>query len=269
MWQIIGWIVSSVLGAAIWTLVIRQSPIIITNLITAKIKHNYDEQIAQLKGEMARESTAMQSTIGLLSASQSELRSKVFQSVEALWMVFEKQRDVYRNAFLLLNVCSPNQLDYAFQHNSTAKVRDLLRDYSDFESLSKIVSSTDDHLRRSEIIYVSARLWLIYMTIYRTQNRIAGLMHNCLKDGKYIDWRIDDMAIKETRALFSEDEFKNLTRSIDPDPLINSLKAQFIEEARKLIRGETEWESVDDIYRRLMSLQQTGKASDLGIEANE
>ena len=85
----------------------RQTPAIVTNLITSKIKHNYDEQIEQLKGAIAKESTAIQSAIGFLSATQPEVLNKAFRAVEALWTVIENQRIVYGDALFLLNILSP------------------------------------------------------------------------------------------------------------------------------------------------------------------
>ena len=261
MWQMLGWLVSSVLGAAIWTLVVRQSPVIVTNLITAKIKRHYNEQLAQLKGAITKERTAIQSAIGFLSATQSELRSKTFHAVEALWTVIEKQQEVYGDAFFLLDILTPKELNSAFQQSSNAQVQAILSNYSDYELLSKAVFSTADHLEKWEIIYVSARLWLIYETLFRTQNRIAGLMHQSLEQRKFKDWRTDDLLVKQAMVLLNEEEFKRLTRSISPKPLINSLRAQFIEDARKIVRGANEWETVDDIYTRLMSLQSTEATS--------
>ena len=258
MWQVIGWIAASILGAAIWTIVVRQTPAIVTNLITSKIKHNYDEQIEQLKGAIAKESTAIQSAIGFLSATQPEVLNKAFRAVEALWTVIENQRIVYGDALFLLNILSPREFDRVLKDkNNTDKVRMMLNKYSNYESLHDTVKSAEEHLKKWEIIYVSARLWLTYQTLYQTQNRIAGLIHKMLEQGEYVDWRKDDLIIKAATALLSKEEFKRLTHTSRPDVLINSLRAQFIEEARRVVRGTNEWESVDEIFKRLMSLQNT------------
>ena len=75
-----------------------------------------------------------------------------------------------------------------------------------------------------------------------------------MKERKYFDWRNDELLLREIKVVLAEERVNSLIRSSSPTPLINSLKAEFIEEARKLVRGSGEWESVDDIYQRLMSL---------------
>ena len=250
--DIFGSFAAALIGALVWTLIVRHSPVILTKVITKRIEHVYNKSITELKGEIEKENTAMQSSLAFLAASQSELRTKTNNAVETLWIVIRNQQEEFGQVLTFMQILDPKQLDDAFR--GVGKLRSLLSKYEDIVSLSNAIQRTERHLDGWEIIYVSARLWLIYETLFRTHNRMAGLVQKSMKERKYFDWRNDELLLREIKVVLAEEKVNSLIGSSNPTPLINSLKAEFIEEARKLVRGSGEWESVDDIYQRLMSL---------------
>ena len=243
-----------------WTFMIRNFPNLISKGIVSFVDHRYDRKLEELKGEITTKNTAMQSTVSFLAASQPGFRSKVFSSVESLWIVIENIQKAHTAPTGLLALLRPDELHNLFG-GKQGNIALVLEEYKDLETLASAMDKAREHISGSEILYVNNRLWTLYEAAFHFHNRVSGLIHKSLKDKNYYDWRHDELAMRILRHAFSDDRTKDIAnQTSSPKYVIDLLKAEFIKEARNVVRGKTELESVAEIHSTLTNL---GTAKDV------
>ena len=243
---------------AIWTLLVRAFPDILTKSIASQVQHNYDKQLEKLRGEIQASNAAIRTSVDYLTTSQTEFRSKAISSVEALWSGIEKIQQANSTAVGMTSILTSDELDACMAGRKQPDMRSVL-----FEKYGDRLQHSRDTLAKirkdqtgSEIFYVSTRLWLLYQTIIAAHGRISFLIGLSLEDNRYHDWRNDKPMISILGKALSKDQMKDLPDHTFGGTLnvFHWLKAEFIKEASDLVRGSSELaHSVSEIHDILKS----------------
>ena len=240
------------LVVAVWTLVVRSFPDILTKSVARHLEHRYNEKLEELRGDIQASNAMINTSVDYLTASQAELRSKVISSVEALWQAIESLQDAYSSTLGLLAILTANELDACVSGRERPDLRSVLEIHIDGPQF--FVDTTTEirsKLSGSEIFYVSSRLWILYETIFSVHGRIGYLIDRSLKEKRYHDWRRDKHMNSILRRALSEGQINGATQKTigGANDIISWLKAEFVKEGGTLVRGPRELaQSVSEIH---------------------
>ncbi len=236
----------------VWTVVVRAFPEVLATSILKYIEHDYNKKMEELRGDIQASNSAIVSSVNYLTESQSELRSKVISSVEALWVAMEKMHEAYSSILGFIIMLTPEELDACVSGREDSGLRSVLEEHGDgVQFFSETTKSIRSCLSGSEIIYVSSRLWLLYETTMRVYGRIGYLVGRSVRDGKYHDWRNDKPMMSILRQTLSENQINSARESRigGTHDILSWLKAEFVKEASELVRGSRELaHSVSEIH---------------------
>ena len=236
----------------IWTLAVRSFPKIFATSLLKHIEHNYNKKLEELRGDIQASNAAIESSVNYLAASQTELRSKVISSVEALWLAIEKIGEAYSSVLGLIAILTSDELDACVSGREKPDLRSILAKHGDgAQFFVDTTNNVRSHLSGSEIIYVSSRLWLLYETFLQVHGRIGNLIGFSLRDGKYHDWKRDKYMMSILGLALTDDQINGATQKTlgGANDMLSWLKAEFVKEAGELIRGPRELaHSVPEIH---------------------
>lgn len=210
----------------------------------------------------------MSSSVAYVTATQSELRSKVIGSVEALWQSVNDCREAYAGILSVHGLLMPEEID-AFFHGKrvgSGVVEHWLGEYQSIEFVNDKQAAVDKRVSGNEVLFVSSRLSALYGGIVAVHGRLGYLAHLSFERGRYVDWRTDKpMASIMGSVLSSETVEKAQALEVGGvQEIVRSLLAEFIEEASGLMRGTRELEhSVPALRAMLKDQFEAGREADV------
>lgn len=238
----------------LWVLIVRKFPEILSRGITKHIEHSYDTKLERIKSEMQSNISAMQSSVALLTASQSEYRNKVISSVDGLWLSIKACQEVYSNVVFLHNILTPNEIAINIKRQNNPTINHIFDEYKDISFVMEKQKKIDQNLTGTEILYASDKLWSLYQTILQVHGRAAVLIQHSLSENEYQDWRQDELMLSAVKDMIPEEQLSS-TRNRPMgglNDLLNWIVAEFIKEGSSLLQRPMELEkSVPEIYSLL------------------
>ena len=251
MEQVLISLVITVVLIVLWVLIVRKFPEVLSRGITKRIEHRYDAKLERIKSDMQSDISAMQSSVSLLTASQSEYRNKVISSVDCLWLSIQACQNAYSNVMFLHNILTHDEIEELIDKNDNINFRHILEEYRDSTFVIEKNRKIECKLTGTEVLYVSSRLWNLYRAILLVHGRAAFLLNQSISRNGYQDWRQDKLMLSAIGDILSEEKISNANKRMigGLNDILNWIIADFIKEASNLLRNPAELEdSVSKIY---------------------
>ena len=173
-------------------LLFRVFPSILGKSAVKYIEHQYARKLEQTKAELQASYSTLKTSVGFLSTTQAELRSKVIASTETLWGTVSAAEKEFGDIMLVDNIVLPNEVDEVLSGKSNNRfIRQTLEPYKDLQSYTEKLKRAEAIKTGSERLFVSARLWLVYSTILAVHGRFGFLMVKSLGKQQYVNWKDD------------------------------------------------------------------------------
>ena len=251
-----------------WTLLVRRFPEIVSKGIVKHIEHGYNARLEELRGRIRANEAAVTSSVAYVTATQSELRSKVIGSVEALWQSVNDCQEAYSGLVSAHRLLVPNEMDAFFRGDPVGSgvMEHWLSEYQGIEFGTEKKEAVDKNISGNEILFVSSRLSALYGGIVAVHGRLGFLAHLSFERGRYVDWRTDKLMGSIMESVLSSDTVEEArTLGIGGlEEIVRSLIAEFIEEASGLMRGSREIEHSVPVLRAMLKEQfEAGSEADL------
>ena len=235
------WISQIILIAvvSIWTILIRTIPSILTKAIEERIEHQYNHKLEETKADLQASYSTVKTSVDFLSAVQPELRSKMIESVEKLWGAVLALDKGYGNIMFLDSIMHPKEVDQALRTENDSFVWDAFRLYQDDSSLVNNINRDSALTTGMERLFVGDRLWHIYNTIYVVYGRFGFLVHNSIKQKRYLSWRDDQHFISNLKNVLLEDVINEAKEKQFGGlrTIIVHLHAEFLKEGTYVMSG--------------------------------
>ena len=218
----------------ILVVVIRAFPQVLVGGILRKVDYQNNKKIEGIRADYG----TLKTTVDYLSAAQSEVQPRVVKAVEALWNAILVIKNDYLKAVGATTLMTSQEIDRCFQRPGEEPGEDLLPKY---QSVAETIDceAFRDSVSETSRLYVSDRLWLVFVSFRMVHGRLAYLFHKSLEDGKYHDWQSDRHMKTIFRNVLSEkvvDEgFGNRFGGFRD--LADRLEAEFLKEARYVLYG--------------------------------
>jgi len=147
-----------------WTLLVRRFPEILSKGILKHIEHGYNARLEELRGRIRANEAAVSSSVAYVTATQSELRSKVIGSVEALWQSVNDCEEAYAGILSVQRLLVPEEMDAFFRGERVGSgvVEHWLNEYQSVEFANEKKAAVDKHVSGNEVLFVSSRLSALY-----------------------------------------------------------------------------------------------------------
>ena len=233
------------------------SPILnpLTKGYVKRIEHKYDSQLAGLR-----------SSVEYIIASQAHHKKKSIEAVENLLKSIDRISDSTGSAVPIYRIMTDDELKALFQDRTRhtgilEKYKDLVALFNELHNTAKV------DLNGTEELFVTPKLWMLYVLIRAAYGRLAFLTSDSLKNNNYKDWKNDRSIVKLFRNGLSNGQTEEgRKRVVGGFPfLANELRKQFVLEAQAIIHGRAQFEeSVTVAFDALTMMQATDEAA-LGI----
>ena len=236
-----GWTVVLLISwSLVWTLVIRVFPSVLGKAFEKRIEHGYDSKLEKLKAELQASYATLQTSVGFLSATQSELRTKVIESTETLWRSVCAVETEFGDIMLIDNVVLPNEADEVLsgqRHNQF--IRQIFESYSKLEDWTEKLNRAKGLAKGSERLFVGDRLWIIYSTIIAVHGRFTFLISKSFEKHKYVSWKEDRHmnSLLESRLPATVIDSAKAARFGGLRVAIAHLENDFLKEAARVMSG--------------------------------
>lgn len=224
----------------LWTSLIRWFPAILGKAFEKHIEYRYDRNLENIKAELQASYSNLKASVDFLSATQSELRSKVISATEALWSSVCVAEKEFRDLMFIDSVMVPEEVDKAISGEIDVPIlQQLFEAYKKPEDALNKLSLTEEVLKGTERLFVGDHLWLVYSTIIAVHGRFGFLLSRSLRQGQYLNWRDD----KHMSSLFVSCLSENLISSARNRTFgglriaIAHLQSEFIKEATRVMSG--------------------------------
>ena len=243
------WQIEFIAVVIVWTLAVRTFPAILGAAFIRRASHHYDEKLEKLKAELQANYSTLESSIHLLSASQTELRSKTIESVEVLWRASIAAKNEFSDAVFMHQIMVAEEIVQFFK-TKDERLDQIVGNYRDMNNFHEKFERVNRHLTDQERLFAGDRLWLIFFYIRATYGRVGFLVSKSYADGCHHDWRQDSFFGEHLeRVLPHETIAKAKAEKIGGlDIILAHLESEFLKEATRVMSGSNRLaESLSDI----------------------
>ncbi len=179
--------------------------------------------------------TVNASTITVQSAPDTShlTRQRQIAAVEHLWQVIGNLRKEFGTAIFIDSILVSSELDAYFSDGKHAHVVDCLREYADMHLPLRKFASAGANDAEKERPFVTNRLWSVFFVLRGFYGRIAFLLTNSYKEGRFVDWRADSGCEQLLRAILPAGIVDHAKGQVAGglQASIASLESQFLAEA--------------------------------------
>ena len=222
----------------VWTLIIRFFPKVLGAAFVKRIQHGYDLKLEKTKAELQANYSTLETSVGYLTTTQSELRSKIIESVETLWNAVLTVKKKLGDAALLDSFLLSQEINEVFRTQNSQFIQ-VIKHYRDNDYLENMVHNKEFNVAEKVRPFVGDRLWMLFFYIRAVHGRIIHLVHQSFVKKQYFDWRNDD-------------HFGTLLESVLPKGVIEKaknkkiggfqfivshLEAEFLKESARVMSG--------------------------------
>ena len=246
-------LVYPVVVVLLWTLLIRTIPSVLSKSIEKRVEYRLNRKLEEVKADLQGSYSTVGKSVDFLSAVQPEVMSKMTHAVEKLWTSALAIRKHHGAVLLLDDLFLPEEIDERIKSKSSGTIWEILDEYKDQSFLLKMADTLREFSNNTERLFVSDRLWILYMTTVRVCFRYAILLNKSIKNDKYVDWRHDDVFISNLQQALSNEiidaakdkKFGGLHN------ILTYLEAEFLKEGRSVIGSKRFSEAFSDIQATL------------------
>ncbi len=166
------------------------------------------------------------------------LQAKVVSSVEALYLSISACRDVHSGQTALA-VLTAEELDDLFQGRKvgTGAAKHWVSSYENASWALGKLEAIEKPLTGAEILFVGPDIWLVYSKLVQIYGRMGALLNESFRQKKYVDWRADELMLKEIRDVVSEERVEEALNAPTPSlyPVLVTLEWRFVQLAREIM----------------------------------
>ena len=242
-----------VIIVAAWTVIVKMFPALIGKSIENYIQHKLDKRLEAFKAEVQASYSTVMKSADLLPSLRSEIASKSIESVENIWANVISLGHEYGDLVLLDDLYHPKEIDVEIKSQKTPSIRDILDKYREGQLFNKKIVDFAKLTRDKNRLFVSDRLWVAYLTIYRFYGRLALLMNWSIKKNSYNHWKEDSRFISMMRRILPEEVIHDAMNKETGGlrHLLTYLDEEILQEARKVISGS---DSLSDSFSDIQAI---------------
>ena len=246
----------AVLVNVAWTLLVRTFPAVLGAKLLKKTEHQYSVRLSRVEADLNARYSTLKTSVDVLSASQTELRSKTTASVQTLWTAMIEIEREFGDLVFVDDLLLREEIRDFF---ASGRINKYLGDYRDSDAVTKKVVRLTELNSEADRLFSGERLWLLFATFSRTYARMCGLIQLSFEKGSYLDWRTDQFLDSMLRPVLSAELLDGIKqdRTGGLRKVVAHLKAEFLKEAVRVMSGSQHIaDSLSDLQATLLTEQQ-------------
>ena len=229
----------AIIVSLLWIIIIKMFPSIIGKSVEKYIQYRLDKRLEEFKSEIHASYSTVMKSADLISSLRTEIMPKFIESADTLWKNVISFKDKYGDLIFLDDILLPNEINEEITSRNNRYIWEILSKYENDTFINKQAIEISKLVSGEQRLFVSDKLWVIYMTIYRVYGRFAWLTHWSIKENEYRNWKDDNAFLSILRVVLPEnviDDAKVQSAGGLRTILIH-LEAKFLEEARMVMSG--------------------------------
>ncbi len=268
----------------VW-LTVKVAPDFVGKLLFKPIEHASEARLATLKDDLNKESTltinkartdleatysTLKTSVDVLSAGQSGMRTEVISAVKLLWAEIITLRDTYGTVVSFNELFTTSEIEAALSGTAPGQIRQWLSIMRSKEQLDKKSAEAIRKELDEARLFCGDRLWLLYYMTRSIYLRLAWLTNKSAQEEKWVDWRTDTGIPQFLAAVLSEDDMDQVkTQHQGLTMGMGRIEALYLHEASLVMSGSKAMsESLSDM-QSVMLLQQQRARQDIMKKADE
>lgn len=208
---------------------------LITNRLNTKWKKDQDREIEELRSELSRSSSIVNTAVAMFSAGHQFSQERRLKAIEAMWSAMLGLRSYSSRAILPYVILVPSEYASAL-NNST--LSSGISDYNELELANKVdeVSKIVEPQRP----FLGEQLWKMFYIYRAFLARLTWLVIKGREKGKLVPWQEDSGISELLSIVLSEEEIQTGKKQVGHGVLflIDLLEAKILLEVGSLISGE-------------------------------
>ena len=237
----------------VFVLMLRTFPQVLVGSFLRKVDHRHNEKIERIRADYG----TLKTSVDYLSAAQSKVQPRIVEAVEALWKAVLVVKKDYSSAVFATSIMTSQEINRCFQKPGEKLGDSILPKYRSLEDTMDSEAFRDSVSETSRL-FVSDRLWLIFLSFRTAHGRLAYLFWRSFEEKKYHDWQSD----RNMKVIF---------RNILPDKVVDEViarknggfrdladhvEAEFLKEARRVLYGSEALSELLSDNRAVLLLEQ-------------
>ena len=211
-------------------------------------------KVEAVKAELQGAYSTLRTSVDIISAGQSGLRTETITVVREMWKMILRLRLEFGDLFTFYSILLPKEIERVFSEGQPPRIVRMVERYRDEGKLTARINDFVGTQVEEGRLFAGEKLWLIYHSTRAFHLRLALLTSGSLKDHKYRDWSSDeliDYALRSVLAGNVVDRIKEAqTRGVQE--AIGRLEAEFLHEANRVMSGSRALaDSLSDIQATL------------------
>lgn len=216
-------------------------PSLAGKFLAKEIERRSDIRLERIKADLEGSYSTLKTSVDVLVAGNSGMRSHIISAVSALWQAMIKMRDEYGSLVAFDSIILAEEADKAFadqQNPKHAKICALVGAHADERPLRRDSPMNDSELEHHRL-FCGDRLWLIFYTYRATLGRSSLLISWSFQQGSFRDWRRDDPIAQLFGMVLSVETLREAreTKLNGLNSLFGRLEAEFLHEAARVMSG--------------------------------
>ena len=203
--------------------------------LTASIKHEYDEKLARLTGELQRISSAQAGIQSAFAQSHLAAQQKRLDAISDVWRSFLQTRNNQPFLLSLVEMYRPTEYDALFAQE---KMKKYAEDLSP-QGVAKFARNKDSNIEFARP-FVGEYLWSLLFAYEAVCIRTTLLLWQYRSKGTGDAWFEDEVTLRVIRSVTNDAEFQEF-KNIEFGKISwfrNLVERKFLAAASRIIDGE-------------------------------
>lgn len=233
-------------------------PRIVERVLIEKFKHRNQILLAEKEHHLSMNRDIFNNAISTSSESGHELRKKSISSVQTLWEEILRVENEFSSLVGIVNITTDVEMNDLVRGKGPSKARAAIERYSEINSVLEMIYQDTKSSVTRERIFVSEKLWKIFNSLVTIHGRLGILVSYGVRDQKDVNWKNDTLMIQVIEGIISSEDWKKIQNMplSGFNTLAETIRQEFILEARKTMRGADEFNSALGNFREIMAQEE-------------
>ena len=234
-------------------------PRIVEKVLIEKIKIKNQILLAEKESHLSMNRDILNNAISTSGESGHELRKNSILSVQTLWEEILRVEKEFSALIGIVTITTDDEINDLVRGKGPSKARAAIEQYSDFDSVVKLIDPDSNSNVKKDRIFVSEKLWRIFHSFIAIHGRLGILVSYGIRDKKDVNWKNDKLMGQNIEGIISPEDWKKIQemRFSGFNTLVETIRQEFILEARKTMRGTEEFNSALRNFHKIMAQQET------------
>lgn len=227
--------------------------------LKAGLARNVSLEIEAAKAELQTAYSTLRTSVDIVSAGQSGLRTEIIGVAREMWKAIVRYRSEFGDLYTFYGILKTSEIKLVFSDGKPPQIASMIERYHDENKVLRRL----EELRAAQLdegrLFVGEKLWLIFHSTRMFHFRIALLTSFSMKHRKYQDWCTDSLIGYALNSVLTADTVAALKAQLigGVPEAIGHFEAEFLREANRVMSGSSAFAtSLSDIQATLQTEHQ-------------